>query len=70
MCTPNEIKPATVVEAVKEVGPVEKTATVAIKNENKTTEEPVKDIFEQSKPLEGEDKVVQALFSGAFHAGG
>ena len=70
MCIPNEIKPATVVEAVKEVGPVEKTTTVAIKDDNKTAEEPVKDIFEQSKPLEGEDKVVQALFSGAIHAGG
>ena len=64
----NEIKLATVVETDKKVGPVEKTSTAAIKSHDKTAVEPVKDIFEQSKTLEGEDKVIQALVSGAIHA--
>ena len=65
-----EVKATTVVEPVIEESTVEKSATVATKDPTKELiKETVSPDTKESEPLSKEDKVVQAIFEGAFNSG-
>ena len=61
-----EVKATTVVEPIIEESTVEKSATVAIKDHIKET---VIAETKEPEPLSKEDRVVQAIFEGAFNSG-